>query len=224
MCSKFAGDYYRVAAFVVHRVILYPLVGKYVPSMLRICGLGIFLWLVNTLVKLSIDSIGHFYSNASQCIFNNNVATGTIPVPLHWVLLTEAVHGVGTVVLACSMLEFMMAQTQNHMRGIMMGLYFALAGTAKIGSYFLNTIFHQFQTATPSCVFYYYLVLSLLVLLALILFTFLAKCYKLRERERHINIHAIAEEHYERYFDQEEEYMREVENERIKINAVKEIS
>ena len=39
----------------------------------------------------------------------------------------------------------------------------------------------------------------------------LAKCYKLRERDRHINIQAIAEEHYERYFDQEEEYMREVE-------------
>ena len=30
-----------------------------------------------------------------------------------------------------------------------------------------------------------------------------------RERERHVNIQAIVEEHYERYFDQEEEYMRE---------------
>ena len=35
------------------------------------------------------------------------------------------------------------------------------------------------------------------------------KRYKLRERERHVNIQAIVEEHYERYFDQEEEYMRE---------------
>ena len=42
--------------------------------------------------------------------------------------------------------------------------------------------------------------------------------------ERHINIHAIAEEHYERYSDQKEEYMRELENEHIKINAAKEIS
>ena len=37
----------------------------------------------------------------------------------------------------------------------------------------------------------------------------LAKRYKLREREKHIDIQAIVEEHYERYFDQEEEYMRE---------------
>ena len=214
------------AAFVVipvYRVILYPLVGKYVPSMLRICGLGIILWLVGTIVKLSIDSIGHFYSNASQCIFDNNVATGTIPVPLHWVLLIEAVQAVGILMGTCSTIEFMMAQTPNQMRGIMMGWYFAPAGIAGLGSYFLKMAFHQFQTATPSCVFYYYLVLTLLMLLTLILFTFLAKCYKLRERERHINIHAIAEEHYERYFDQEEEYMRELKNERIKINAVKEL-
>ena len=33
--------------------------------------------------------------------------------------------------------------------------------------------------------------------------------YKLRERERHVNIQAIVEEHYERYFDQEEELVHE---------------
>ena len=57
--------------------------------------------------------------------------------------------------------------------------------------------------------FYYYLVPSLLMLLILVVYVFLAKRYKLRERDRHINIHAIVKEHYERYFDQEE-YMREI--------------
>ena len=37
----------------------------------------------------------------------------------------------------------------------------------------------------------------------------LSKLYKLRERNREINIHAIAEEHYERYLDQEEQFLRE---------------
>ena len=49
-------------------------------------------------------------------------------------------------------------------------------------------------------------------MLSLVLFTIAAKWYKLRERERHVNIQAIAEEHYERYLDQEEEYMREAAN------------
>ena len=46
-------------------------------------------------------------------------------------------------------------------------------------------------------------------MLMLIIFVIVAKRYKLREREKHVNIQAIVEEHYERYFDQEEEYMRE---------------
>ena len=58
-----------------------------------------------------------------------------------------------------------------------------------------------------SYLFYCYLVLPPLAML--IIFFIVAKRYKLRERERHVNIQAIVEEHYERYFDQEEEYMRE---------------
>ena len=41
------------------------------------------------------------------------------------------------------------------------------------------------------------------------LFLLLPKCYKLRLRERELNVHLIAEEHYERYMDQEEDYLRE---------------
>ena len=56
-----------------------------------------------------------------------------------------------------------------------------------------------------------YLALPLPAMLILtIVFVIVAKRCKLRERERHVNIQAIVEEHYERYFDQEEEYMREV--------------
>ena len=45
----------------------------------------------------------------------------------------------------------------------------------------------------------------------LIVFVILAKRYKLRVRENEVNIHMIAEEHYERYFEQEVEYEREIE-------------
>ena len=42
-----------------------------------------------------------------------------------------------------------------------------------------------------------------------VVFLILSKRYTLRERNREINIQAIVEEHYERYMDQEEEYMRQ---------------
>ena len=91
-----------------------------------------------------------------------------------------------------------------------MGLAFAARGIIILANKILQLIFHQFKTAASSCGFYYYLVLSPIILLNLVLFIIFAKHYKLRERERHVNIQAIAEEHYERYLDQEEEYMKEI--------------
>ena len=94
--------------------------------------------------------------------------------------------------------EFAVAQTPNRMRGIMMGV---VVGWSTLGSIRLK----QNQNYT----LYSSLVLPPLAIMMMIIFVIVAKRYKLRERERHVNIQAIVEEHYERYFDQEEEYMRE---------------
>ena len=51
------------------------------------------------------------------------------------------------------------------------------------------------------------MILLLVVLFAI--FLLLSKWYSLCERNREINIQTIVEEHYERYMDQEEEYVRE---------------
>ena len=194
----------------IYRFIVHPLVGKYAPSMLKLMVTGLFLCFVVSIIELNAMSIGHFYSNASHCIFNDLTAIDTIPIPLYWVLIIYFVNGVGIVLAMCSLFEFVVAQAPNRMRGIMMGLMITAIGIGTLVDYTFSKIFKMFQTASPSCVFYYYLVLSLLLLLILIVFVILAKRYKLREREKHINIQAIVEEHYERYLDQEEQYMREV--------------
>ena len=193
----------------IYRLILYPFIHNCVQGISKITGTGLFICLVTTVLQLQILSIGHFYSNASHCIFNDFTESGTINVSLHWVLIIDLVNGVGVVLVMCSLFELIVAQTPNRMRGIMMGLLITVIGIGVFANALVTKTFQQFQTASPSCVFYYYLVLSLLLLLILTVFVILAKRYKLREREKHINIQAIVEEHYERYFDQEEQYMRE---------------
>ena len=64
---------------------------KYIPSMLKIIEAGILLCLLTTVTKLLVELIRHFYSNASHCIFDNKAVTGTIPIPLYWVLIVEFV-------------------------------------------------------------------------------------------------------------------------------------
>ena len=50
---------------------------------------------------------------------------------------------------------------------------------------------------------YYYVFKIVVFLIIMIVFLVLAKRYKFRVRENEVNIHLIAEEHYERYIEQE---------------------
>ena len=132
-----------------YRFILYPLVHKYVPSILKIMGMGLSLCLLVTVIELNLLSIGHFYSNASHCIFDDLTVTGTLPIPLYWVLIIDFVNGVGVVLVMCSMFEMVIAQTPNRMRGIMMGLIVMLGfGTNAI---FANTISAIQQPVPGDC-------------------------------------------------------------------------
>ena len=92
----------------------------------------------------------------------------------------------GVVMMVCSLVEFVMAQTPNRMRVIMMGLALTSLGAGGLGEVLFTKMFQQLQTATPSCVFYYYLVLTLLMLLILVVYVVLVKRYKLRGKDRHI--------------------------------------
>ena len=57
---------------------------------------------------------------------------------------------------------------------------------------------------------YYYVLKSVIILIIFIIFLILAKRYKFRVRDNEINVHLIAEEHYERYLDQEVQFRREM--------------
>ena len=197
-----------------YRFIVFPLLRNRIPSFIKRVGAGLVMMLIGNLLNLTVDTIEHLHSNNTQCMFSDtsHASANSLSIPLYWLLISASVIEVGRTFVLCSSLEFIMAQSPNRMRGVMMGLTSGLFGTGYLVHYGLKRVFAHFSKATPSCGFYYYLVLSILLILSLVLFTIAAKRYKLRERDRHVNIQAIAEEHYERYLDQEEEYMREAAN------------
>ena len=87
------------------------------------------------------------------------------------------------------------------MKGLLVGLILTFAAIGKCTALILKTFFlHTLCYDIP--------VLVLLTALFLV-FLFLSKHYTLRERNREVNIQAIAEEHYEIYMDQEGEYIYE---------------
>ena len=190
-----------ITAFVlipVYRLMVLPLVSKYMPTLLKMIGTGLSLCLVSTMINTVVIMTGHFSHN-----------TEYIQVSLYWMLVIEFLNGIGLIVTMVYGIEFCVAQTPNRMRGIMMGLVITMIGWSINGSKILKRIVGIFKVSSQNYTLYSSLVLPPLAIMMMIIFVIVAKRYKLRERERHVNIQAIVEEHYERYFDQEEEYMRE---------------
>ena len=197
----------------VYRLILLPFIKNKLPSYFKRIGAGIFLIFICSLLVLTLDTIGHTHSNSTQCMFNtSSVPANTLPISPYWLLISDLVNAAGALLVIISVVEIFLAQTPISLRGTVIGISTVMTLIAQIIRSGIMSLLSQFDfnQVTPSCGFYYFLVQLILIMLFLVFFIILAKRYKLRERERHVNIQAIVEEHYERYFDQEEEYTRKV--------------
>ena len=187
----------------VYRFIVYPLVHKRIPSLLKMIGAGLIMCFIKTVIITVVFGVEHLSEQS-----HNITMPDTPQMSLYWILVVEFLNGLGTGMAMMYSFEFTMAQTPNRMRGIMMGVVIFTIGWSTNGSHLLTGTLNKY--IPTSIMFYLYLALPLPAMqILIIIFVIVAKRYKLRERERHVNIQAIVEEHYERYFDQEEEYMRE---------------
>ena len=168
---------------------------KYIPSMLTRMSVGIFLAFIVTVSKVII-----FVIERSHPDINNFAKMLFVP---------QTILSFSYVLLYPVSLEFTVAQSPVHMRGVMVGLWYATS----YGLGFLINIIIKFPFNCESqyiCTsFYYYITKSVLVLIILIVFVILAKCYKYRVRENEVNIVQIVDDHYQRYMEQEEKYNRD---------------
>ena len=167
---------------------------KYIPSMLTRMSVGIFLAFMVTVSKVIIFVIERSHPNINsfgQLLF-----------------LPQAIQVISYVLVYPVSLEFTVAQSPVHMRGVMVGLWFVSSAI----SYIVSITFKlPFDCKSPYiCTsFYYYITKSVLVLIILIVFVILAKRYKYRVRENEVNIVQIVDDHYQRYMKQEEQYIRD---------------
>ena len=116
----------------------------------------------------------------------------------YWKLGPFILYGVGGTATSVLLLEVIIAQSPDKMKGLTFGLMITF-----------RRIVSQLNVSQFIVTFCYDLVAALIVVVLFVVFLVLSKCYTLRERNREINIQAIVEEHYERYLNQEEEYMRQ---------------
>ena len=197
-CLAVTDTYYFLCSVILMLVYLFFIrvcFYKYIPSMLTRMSVGIFLALIVTVSKVIIFVIERSHPDI------NNIGK--------LLLIPQAIHVFSYILVYPVSLEFTVAQSPVHMRGVMAGLWYA---TSYGLGFLINTIlkfpFHcESQYICTS--FYYYITKSVLVLIILIVFVILAKRYKYRVRENEVNIVQIVDDHYQRYMEQEEQYNRD---------------
>uniref|UniRef100_A0A1X7TH06 Uncharacterized protein n=1 Tax=Amphimedon queenslandica TaxID=400682 RepID=A0A1X7TH06_AMPQE len=177
-CLAVTGSQYFICS-----VILIVCFSKYIPSMLTRMSVGIFLAFIATVSEVII-----FFIEKPHPDINN---------------LRRLVYIPQTIQVS---LEFTVAQSPVHMRGVMVGFWYVACWCLGL---FMNTILKfpfDCESQYICTSFYHYITKSVLVLIILIVFVILAKCYKYRVRENEVNIVQIVDDHNQRYMEQEEEY------------------
>ena len=210
--ADIVSNFTAVIMIPAYHLAMLSLVKNKLPSFLKRIGAGVLLAFASSVLDLTLDTIGHTLSNSTQCMFDtSSVPANTLPISPYWLLIPDILNGVSNFLIKPTAIEFTMAQIPISLRGTVfgVGITITIIGQVIYSVIILSWSKFNLNNVTPSCGFYFYLVQSILIMLLLVVFVIAAKRYKLRERERHVNIQAIVEEHYERYIDQEEEYMRE---------------
>ena len=187
-----------VAIFLIllYLLIIHRFFNKYIPSMLKRIALGlVFILLTPLYYVIMFASKEHFQLNTTS---------------YHATLVPQILSGISFVLIFPTSLEFTIAQSPHELRGFMIGLWYAAYGLGYVISINGKYPFHCTEDIICQNI-YYYIFKTAVIAMILIVFVILAKRYKLRVRENEVNIHMIAEQHYERYFEQKAEYEREIE-------------
>ena len=188
----------------IFKVIIHPCFNRYLPSMLKRILIGLGVCLLSVLMYLAIDLAASFNGMDNSCWLNTSHHHNATGIDYHWVLFPEIFSGIGFGMTFCVFLEFTVAQSPGHMRGLMIGVFYGTGGIALIFSTTLNLPFGYINTNSSllTCTLLYHISKSVLVFMFMLLFSIFAKCYKLRVREEDVNIHRIVSGVYTRYLYQ----------------------
>ena len=189
----------------LYQLLLHRLFNRCSSSMLRYMSAGLFMYSLAFIILSALDVYGIVLSDDLSRYLSCtapllNTTHPSNHVEWYWKLGPYILYGIGQTISIVLFFEFIIAQSPDKMKGFLFGVMLGLSGLVFIAEIAVNSI-----TFTICCDI---VAVSGLVVL-FVVFLVLCKRYTLRERNREINIQAIVEEHYERYMDQEEEYMRQ---------------
>ena len=199
----------------IYTYVVFVSIGRHISIFTRLYA-GILFYILGVVSMLAIDLAGHLHSvndqgTGSHCMFTytraNNANALKYPIlEIHWavLILPNILLGIGPPVVVATILEFISAQSPHSMKGLLIGVFFAIKGFFQlISSIALVPISSDSIWSTGSmrqhppvtnCCFTYFLFTIVFALLGLVLFSVVVKRYKYRERDDRPYDQSVVEE------------------------------
>ena len=165
------------ALFPLYIWCIFSVCRRRIPGMFKRLGFGILVCLLGVISMLITDTVGHSLSTAdaanqtrSQCMFQAaqiEYAQEFHPLNMHWgVLIPCSIFlGIGPMIVVTTTLEFISAQSPHSMKGLLVGVFFAVQGFFQLIGYLTtlpfsvnNSWIDKAHPSAISCGFGYLLV------------------------------------------------------------------
>ena len=179
----------------LYQLLVQPWLGRYLPTVnitTKFC-LSIVLLIITVLSLLGIESAVYVQQlseepTASKCIFQQQQYYQS-NVGIYWMLIPYALIGMSLYLFMFSGIQFICAQAPFNMKGLIIGLSFALYGSMSVVQSVLSIPFigsskyiASWQKVPLTCGMWYLIMEGTIVLAGFILVIVMVKMYKRRER------------------------------------------
>ena len=180
-----------------------PFVSYYIPGMLKRMGIGMLLVIMSLIVTFTVDTVVHSKNTSIPCMFQkneNDTSLFQLLTPFQAttsLILQHTLSALSNMLIYIGSFEFICSQSPHSMKGMLIGLWYAIKGLFQLMATLLTLPFSlSWPYSFPSCGFCYYFINIAIGLLTLITYACIARGYKYRERDEPSNEHKYAEEYY----------------------------
>ena len=192
------GTIFLVVILLIYLVIIRPLRILGIPKMLKRIGIDIIFLIASLLCVFGLVTASYYQSGNDNCIFSYFEVSYTNSRTQKFVILFVkfCFFPLFNIFIYTALYEFICAQSPHSMKGLVIGLYFALKGFFQALAAAMIIPFIVIDFRYLNCGVYEYMMNCVVGVVIFVVYVRVAQCYKYRQREDFCDVYRYAEEYY----------------------------
>ena len=173
--------------------------------MFRRIGVGIIFLLMSVTSTFVTDTVAHTRNITNHCMLDSGEVYFPPDNAFHPAILLPQrfLYGLSVMMIYPALYEFICAQSPHSMKGLFIGLSFAIRGLSDLLASLLLIPFTFSRLSVPSCGMEYYMMTIVVGVVGLAVYVYVVRKYKLRERDEPCHVHRFVEEYYSKIQEEE---------------------